>query len=116
MIVHLKTNNLSLYLNHEYLIYFINALLYPYRVDGITQTYRHGYIYSLWSKVFGQMIFYYIFHIKPQFLKTLFQSQFLFDFDEIFTNRSYDYQRGGITVKLLATDVEGRTAVGYCYS
>jgi hypothetical protein len=34
------------------------------------------------------VIFYYIFHIKPQFLKTLFQSQFLFDFDEVFTNRS----------------------------
>ncbi len=34
------------------------------------------------------VIFYYIFHIKPQFLKTLFQSQFLFDFDEIFTNRA----------------------------
>jgi hypothetical protein len=34
------------------------------------------------------VIFYYIFHIKPQFFKTLFQSQFLFDFDEIFTNRS----------------------------
>jgi len=24
---------------------FINALLYPYRVDGIKQTYKHGYIY-----------------------------------------------------------------------
>ena len=34
------------------------------------------------------VIFYYIFHIKPPFLETLFQSQFLFDFDEIFTNRS----------------------------
>jgi hypothetical protein len=34
------------------------------------------------------VIFYYIFHIKPQFFKTLFQSQFLFDFDEVFTNRS----------------------------
>ena len=33
------------------------------------------------------VIFYYIFHIKPQFFKTLFQSQLLFDFDEIFTNR-----------------------------
>ena len=32
------------------------------------------------------VIFYYIFHIKPQFLKALFQSQFLFDFDEFFTN------------------------------
>ena len=34
------------------------------------------------------VMFYYIFHIKPQFFKTLFQSQFLFDFDAIFTNRS----------------------------
>ena len=34
------------------------------------------------------VIFYYIFHIKPKFFKTLFQSQFLFDFDDIFTNRS----------------------------
>ena len=34
------------------------------------------------------VIFYYIFHIKPPFLETLFQSQFLCDFDEIFTNRS----------------------------
>jgi hypothetical protein len=24
-------------------IYFTNALLYPYRVDGIKQTYKHGY-------------------------------------------------------------------------
>ena len=23
----------------------INALVYPYRVDGIKQTYKHGYIY-----------------------------------------------------------------------
>ena len=34
------------------------------------------------------VIVYSIFHIKPQFFKTLFQSQFLFDFDNIFTNRS----------------------------
>ena len=40
------------------------------------------------QKYSDKMIFYYIFHVKPQFLKTLFQSQFLFDFDEIFTNRS----------------------------
>ena len=40
------------------------------------------------QKYSDKMIFYYIFHIKPQFFKTLFQSQFLFDFDEIFTNRS----------------------------
>jgi hypothetical protein len=31
------------------------------------------------------VIFYYIFHIKPQFFKALFQSQFLFDFDESLT-------------------------------
>ena len=30
----------------------------------------------------------YIFHIKPHFVKTLFQSQLMFDFDEIFTNQS----------------------------
>ena len=34
------------------------------------------------------VIFYYIFHIKPQFLETLFQSQFLFDFDDFFTNKN----------------------------
>ena len=33
------------------------------------------------QKYSDKMIFYYIFHIKPQILKTLFQSQFLFDFD-----------------------------------
>jgi hypothetical protein len=30
----------------------------------------------------------YFFHVKPHFFKTLFQSQFLFDFDEICTNKS----------------------------
>ena len=34
------------------------------------------------------VIFYCIFHIKSQFFKTLFQSEFLFDFDDIFTNTS----------------------------
>ena len=34
------------------------------------------------------VMFYYIFHIKPHFFKTLFPSQFLFDFDEIFINKS----------------------------
>jgi hypothetical protein len=29
-------------------------------------------------------LYFYIFHIKPYFFKTLFQSQFLFDIDEIF--------------------------------
>ena len=33
------------------------------------------------------VIFYYVFHIKPHYFKTLFQSQFLLDFDEIFTNK-----------------------------
>jgi hypothetical protein len=40
------------------------------------------------EKYSDKIIFYYIFHIKPQFLKTLFQSQFLLDFDDIFSNRS----------------------------
>ena len=39
------------------------------------------------KKYLVTVIFYYIFHIKPHFLKTLFQSQFLFDFDDFFTNK-----------------------------
>ena len=31
--------------------------------------------------------FYYIYHIKPHFFKTLFQSRLLFDFDDFFTNK-----------------------------
>ena len=34
------------------------------------------------------VIFYYIFHVKPHFLKTLFQSRLLFDFDDFFTNKN----------------------------
>ena len=34
------------------------------------------------AKSIRSLIFYYIFHVKPHFLKTL------FDFDEIFTNRT----------------------------
>ena len=40
------------------------------------------------QKYLVTVIFYYIFHIKPQFFKALFKSQFLFDFDESLTNRS----------------------------
>jgi hypothetical protein len=47
------------------------------------------YLYTETCKKYSvTVIFYYIFHIKPQLFKTLFQSQFLFDFDDIFTNRS----------------------------
>ena len=49
--------------------------------------YIYIYIYRDVPKVFGHW-FFYIFHVKPHFLKTLFQSQYLFDFYEIFTNRS----------------------------
>ena len=34
------------------------------------------------------VIFYYIFHVKTHFLKTLFQSRLLFDFDDFFTNKN----------------------------
>jgi hypothetical protein len=37
------------------------------------------------------VIFDYIFHIKPQFFKPLFQSQFFFDFDDIFTQAYHQY-------------------------
>ena len=40
------------------------------------------------QKVFCHCNFFYIFYIKPHFCKILFQSQFLFDFDEICTNKS----------------------------
>ena len=50
--------------------------------------YNKCVLYITCQKYSVTVIFYYIFHIKPQFLKILFQSQFLFDFDEIFTNRS----------------------------
>ena len=36
------------------------------------------------------VIFYYIFHIKPHFLKTLFQSRLLFDFDDFFYQQKQD--------------------------
>ena len=40
------------------------------------------------AKSIRSLIFYYIFHIKPHFLKTLFQSRLLFDFDDFFTNKN----------------------------
>ena len=33
------------------------------------------------------LIFYYIFHVKSYLLKTLFQSQLLFDFDDFLTKK-----------------------------
>ena len=63
-----------------------NAILYSiiFGLFNITFT-----MYRDVPKVSGHCNFLlYIFYIKPQFLKTLFQSQFLFDFDEIFTNRT----------------------------
>ncbi len=45
------------------------------------------------QKVLGHSIFQLctkknVFHIKPHFFKTLFQSQFVFNFEEMFTNKS----------------------------
>ena len=34
------------------------------------------------------MIFYYIFNVKPHFLKTLFQSRLLFDFDDLLPTKT----------------------------
>ena len=36
------------------------------------------------AKSIRSLIFYYIFHVKPHFLKSLFQSRLLFDFDAFF--------------------------------
>ena len=40
------------------------------------------------AKSIRSLIFYYIFHVKPHFLKTFFQSRFLFDFNNLFTNKN----------------------------
>jgi hypothetical protein len=40
------------------------------------------------AKSIRSLIFYYIFHMKPHFFKTLFQIRLLFDFDDFFfTNK-----------------------------
>ena len=56
------------------------------------------HLYLTWSthcrctvsdqKYSDKMIFYYIFHVKPHFLKTLFQSRFLFDFDDFLPTKT----------------------------
>jgi hypothetical protein len=42
------------------------------------------------AKSIRSLIFYYIFHIKPHFLKTLFQSRLFFDFDDFFYQQKQD--------------------------
>jgi hypothetical protein len=75
------------------------------------------------------VIFYSIFHIKPQFFKTLFQSQLLFDFDDIFEahiwnihdlNTNLDYLSSNVLslycvfwVRNLVFSVE--IVFGHCY-
>ena len=38
-------NSSVIFRGSVFTLLLINALLYPYRVDGIKQTYKHGYIY-----------------------------------------------------------------------
>jgi hypothetical protein len=45
-------------------------------------------LYCIAKSIRSLWFFYYIFHIKPHFLKTLFQSRLLFDFDDLFTNKN----------------------------
>ena len=40
------------------------------------------------KSILSLSFFYYIFHVKPNFLKTLFQIRLLFNFDEFFTNKN----------------------------
>ena len=77
------------------ILYIINMYLHTSRKKYYLEKFETIKFYIEYNtctvsgqKYSDKMIFYYIFHIKPQFLKTLFQSQFLFDFDEIFTNGS----------------------------
>ena len=73
------------------ILYIINMYLHTSRKKYYLEKFETIKFYIEYNtctvsgqKYSDKMIFYYIFHIKPQFLKTLFQSQFLFDFDEIF--------------------------------
>ena len=51
--------------------------------------YIYIYIYTeMCQKYSVTVIFYYIFHVKPHFWKTLFQSRLLFDFVDFFTNKN----------------------------
>jgi hypothetical protein len=70
-------------------------------VAGIEQTLKKTIMYRIaipvillyiyiqrCAKSIRSLIFYYIFHVKPHFLKTLFQSRLLFDFDDFFTSKN----------------------------
>ena len=56
----------------------LHALHVTQNIHTRAKSIRSLYIFTIYK----------VFNIKPQFFKTLFQSQFLFDFNEIFTNRS----------------------------
>jgi hypothetical protein len=75
------------------LLYIYIYIVYIYCLNSITITFAKHYGKSYTQtetckKYSVTLIFFCIFHMKPQFFKTLFQSLFLFDFDDIFTNRS----------------------------
>jgi hypothetical protein len=53
-------------------------------IVGINTSHNNN-IHCTWKKYSVIVIFYYVFLIKPHFFKTLVESQFLFDFDEMFT-------------------------------
>jgi hypothetical protein len=55
-------------------------------IVGINTSHNNN-IHCTCKKYSVIVIFYYVFLIKPHFFKTLVQSQFLFDFDEMFTNK-----------------------------
>jgi hypothetical protein len=57
-------------------------------VDNTLTDVCHAIATETCQKYSVTVIFYYIFHVKPHFLKTLFQSRLLFDFDDFFTNKN----------------------------
>ena len=69
--------NLKVY-NHTYLVHVQKC---SYVSNQSNEVQRR-------AKSIRSLIFYYIFHVKPHFLKTLFQSRLLFDFDDFFTNKN----------------------------
>jgi hypothetical protein len=61
--------------------------------------------------------FYYIFHIKPHYLKTLFQSRLLFNFDDLFTNKGRikcSFTLNSCSILRIHLPTEARMNVVFC--
>jgi hypothetical protein len=65
-----------------------SVTVYFWQVSVVSSFHVMVTTYYIFFIKIRSLIFYYIFHVKPHFLKTLFQSRLLFDFDDFFTNKN----------------------------